>query len=298
MSRDRVFSAIRKSITIHGVARSEIGADRSAVITSVGTGRITEQAERRFLEWRRDNGLPLDGPFLKVEAEEFLFEYAETSRQSAVDATRLGLSRVLGIRLVHVLSLIETVEQGRAVTWEEVRLIIEHQRDWNGLSTLACLDGGLRACELDTLRREDELEPSSHRTWPETMFLGREDYVRMVVMGKGGLRRPVALASPLAEAIETRRLSRAREKTDRGVHRESLYDIGGGQRLSQSFSYASQTALGYSLGLHGLRHGFAQRRVRKLMALGCDFMTAVHMVSIELGHFRPVLAYYQPRKHD
>jgi integrase len=130
------------------------------------------------------------------------------------------------------------------------------------------------------------------------MFLGREHYVRMVVTGKGGLRRPVALARPLVEALERRRLSEAGKKTDRGVHRERMYEIGGGQRLSQSFSYASQTALGYSLGLHGLRHGFAQRRVRELMALGYDFMTAVHLVSIEMGHFRPVLAYYKKRNHD
>lgn len=298
MSRVRVFSTIRESITVHGVARSEIGADRPAVITSVGTGRTTEQAEKRFMEWRRENFLCLDGPYLKAEAEEFLFEYAERHRQSSLDATRLGLSRVLGIRLKHVPSLIDTVKDGRAITWNEVQRVIEHQRDWNALSTLVAFDAGLRAAELDALRREDELAPSPHRTWAATMFIGREHYVRMVVTGKGGLRRAVALARPLAEAIEARRLSEAGNKTDRGVHRQPMYHIGGGQRLSQSFTYASLTALGHSLGFHGLRHGFAQRRVGELMGLGYEFMTAVHMVSIELGHFRSVLDYYRPRNYE
>ncbi|WP_321949321.1 hypothetical protein [Paraburkholderia sp. J10-1] len=295
MSRDRMFSRIRKSITLHGVARSELGTDRSALITSVGSGRITEQAERRFMEWRRTNGLCLDGPFLKAEAEEFLYEYAETHRQSATDSTRLSLSRVLGIRLPHVPSLIDTVSEGRAVTWDQVQRVIEHQRHWNALSTLVSFNAGLRASELDTLRRDDEQEPSSHRNWRATMFEGRKNWVRMVVTGKGGLRRPVALARPLADALEMYRLAEATQKTDRGVHREPVYSIGGGQTLSQSFSYASLKALGFSLGHHGLRHGFAQRRVGELTALGYTFMTAVQMVSVELGHFRPVLAYYQPR---
>ncbi|MFT0172095.1 tyrosine-type recombinase/integrase [Paraburkholderia mimosarum] len=295
MSRDHTLKKIRESVTVHGVARAEIGADRSAVITSVGTGRITEQAERRFMEWRRTNGLRLDGPYLKAEADEFLTEYAETHGQSSTDSTRLGLSRLLGLRFTHVPSLIETVLEGRAITWDEVRQIIKHQREWNALSTLASLDAGLRAHELATLRREDELEPSQHRNWTPTMFLGRKNYVRMVTTGKGGLRRPVALSSPIAEAIEARRMSAAEKRTDRGVHREPIFDLGSGQRLSQSFSYASLTALGYSLGYHSLRHGFAQRRVGELVTLGYDFMTAVQMVSVELGHFRPVLAYYQPR---
>lgn len=293
MSRDGVFSTIRESITIHGVARSEIGPYRPAVITSVGTGRITEQAERSFKHWRRENGLSLNGPFLKEEAEEFLFEQAETLSQSTVDATRLGLSRVLGIRLAYVSSLVETVKQGRAVTWEEVRLIIRRQRERNGLSTLVCFDGGLRACEIDTLRRADELEPSQHRTWPATMFRGRKDYIEMTVTGKGGLRRRVALTCPLVEALESHRLTAVDKRRDRGVDRERCYQIGGGQSLSQSFSYASSVALGYSLGLHGLRHAFAQRRVRELANLGYEFMTAVKMVSVEMGHFRPILQYYQ-----
>ena len=293
MSPRRTFSRIRESITLHGVAKSELGEHRGSVIASVGTGRITAQAEKRFMAWRADNGLCLDGPYLKDEVMEFLHEYAETHGQSDLDATRLSLGRVLGVRFEHVPSLIETIRCGRGIAWEKVQRITRHQRHWNAISTLIAFNAGLRAAELLALRREDELEPSPHRTWPETMFLGRHDYVKMVTTGKGGLRRPVALARPLAEALEMYRLPAIAKIIDRGVHHESLYGIGGGQAFSQSFSDASWNVSGSSDGAHGLRHGFAQERVATLMSLGFDFMAAVHLVSIELGHFRPILAYYQ-----
>jgi integrase len=295
MKRVHSFSRIRKSVVVHGVARSELGGQRSRLITSVGTGRVTEQAEKRFLEWRRENGLDLDGPYLRAEVTEFLDEFAETHGQSALDATRLGIGRVLGIRFPNVTSLQETVRRGRAVTWEEVRKIVQHQSGRNVLATLIAFDGGLRASELLTIARVGEIEPSAHRTWPESMFLGREDCVTMMVAGKGGLRRPVAVARPLAEALETYRRPQPVSIADRGVFHESFYDLGGGQAFSQSFSDASRKAVAASMGAHGLRHGFAQRRVTTLTAHGFEFMRAIQLVSIELGHFRPVLAYQTPR---
>ncbi|GAB3626936.1 hypothetical protein PTE30175_03537 [Pandoraea terrae] len=295
MSKSKTISNIRKSIALHGIPKSELGENRRVIITSVGTERVTMQAERRFLEWREENGLDLDGPYLKLEVMEFLQEYAEAHVQSDMDTTRIALGRVLSLRLPPVESLIETVRWGRATRWDEVKAIASHQHEKNALATLVAHDAGLRASELHTLRRLDELELSRHRTWPVSMFLGRHDVVRMVATGKGGLRRPVALSGCLADALEKRRRSTPLIIDDRGVHRESLYDIGGGQAFSQSFSDASLIALGRSTGAHGLRHAYAQRRVRELTALGYEFMAALQLVSIELGHFRPILAYYQPR---
>jgi integrase len=295
MTKSRTISDIRKSIALHGVPKSRLGEDRRVIITSIGTERTTIQAERRFLEWRAENGLGLDGPFLKAEVVEFLQDYAELHSQADLDATRMALARLLSLRLSPIESLIETVRAGRATQWNEVKLIVPHQRERNALSTLIAYDAGVRAVELHTIRRSDELTPSAHRTWPDSMFLGRHDVVRMVVVGKGGLRRLIALARCLAEQLEARRRQEPVIITDRGVRYESVYDIGGGQAFSQSYSDASLTALGASTGAHGLRHGYAQRRVAELMSLGYEFMEAIHLVSIELGHFRAILAYYQPR---
>jgi integrase len=272
-----------------------LGADRRVIITGIGTERVTEQAERRFLEWRGENGLTLDGPFLQSEVIEFLEDFGELHSQASLDTTRLALGRLLSLKLAPVASLIETVQQGRATRWDEIHAIIARQRWRNGLSTLAAHDAGLRAVELHTLRRADEQAPSEHRTWPATMFLGRHDAVVMIVTGKGGLRRQVSLARPLAEELEKRRRAAPVVIVDRNVRYESYYDIGGGQAFSQSYTDASLSALGASCGAHGLRHAFAQRRVRELMALGYELMAAIQLVSHELGHFRPVFAYYQTR---
>ncbi|MFP3567714.1 hypothetical protein [Paraburkholderia sp. SIMBA_030] len=295
MSKSKTISEIRKSIALHGVPKSELGENRRVIITSIGTERVTVQAERRFLEWREENGLDLDGPYLEREVMEFMQEYAEIHVQSDVDTTRIALSRVLSLWLPPVESLIETVRQGRATQWDEVTAIASHQHEKNALATLIAYDAGLRASELTMLRRWDEIEPSGHRTWCESMFLGREDVVLMVSPGKGGLRRPAALSRCLADALEKRRRSTPGIIIDRGVRRESVYDIGGGQAFSQSYSSASLRALGHSTGAHGLRHAYAQRRVRELMALGYEFMQAVQLVSVELGHFRPIFEYFQPR---
>jgi integrase len=291
----RLISEIRKSIAVHGVPKAALGEDRRVVITSIGTERSGVQAERRFLEWRADNGLDLDGPYIRAEVMEFLHEFGETHGQSALDATRMALGRVLSLKLPPMLSLVETVRRGRATRPEELKLIVAHQHDRNALASLIAWDAGLRAIELLTLRRHGEHAVSAHRNWPQTMFLGRQDTEKMVVTGKGGLRRTVSIARCLVAELEKWRRPAPVTIEDRGVRYQSFYCVGGGQAFSQSFSRASLTALGASTGAHGLRHGYAQRRVSELRALGWEFMDAIQLVSVELGHFRPILGYYQPR---
>jgi uncharacterized protein YoaH (UPF0181 family) len=63
--------------------------------------------------------------------------------------------------------------------------------------------------------------------------------------------------------------------------------LGAGQALSQAFSKASQTTFGDSNGLHGVRHSYAQERMRELQALGKSYDQSIAIVSQELGHFRP-----------
>ena len=53
-----------------------------------------------------------------------------------------------------------------------------------------------------------------------------------------------------------------------------------------SFSKASNRALFFSNGGHGLRHSYAQERMDELKGLGLSRQVALETVSQELGHFR------------
>jgi integrase len=95
------------------------------------------------------------------------------------------------------------------------------------------------------------------------------------------------LPKELAERLEERRLYEPKQVTDRGVHYEQRYDIGAGKQFTDSFSKASDRALDWSTGAHGLRHSYAQERMDELQSMGYDRDTALETVSQEMGHFRP-----------
>ncbi len=64
-------------------------------------------------------------------------------------------------------------------------------------------------------------------------------------------------------------------------------DLGGGNALSASFSRASQRALSFSHGLHGVRHKYAQERIDEIkLLLKVSHSIARDIVAQELGHFR------------
>ena len=114
--------------------------------------------------------------------------------------------------------------------------------------------GGLRASEILTIRPVAEQPVSTHRAWGVDRFFGRLDYVRYSVNGKGGLIREVAIPLALAEKLEASRRGDPLERSDRGVKLKSYYDLPGGQALSAAWSSASHHELGWSAGIHGLRH--------------------------------------------
>jgi integrase len=127
------------------------------------------------------------------------------------------------------------------------------------------------------------------------LFVFEDDFVIYSVEGKGGLRRHVAVPVHLADKLETYRLPGGGQivKRDRKIDYTTRYDLASGQAFSQSFSTASKKALGFSTGAHGLRHSYAQRRLKILKKNGLDTKTAMSILSQELGHFRSgiVLAY-------
>ena len=90
----------------------------------------------------------------------------------------------------------------------------------------------------------------------------------------------------LAARLEATRRDEPERITDRGIHYQSHYAIGGGQRWSNSVSAASERVLGWSTGAHGLRHSYAQERMNELQ-YSLNRERALETVSQEMGHFRP-----------
>lgn len=204
--------------------------------------------------------------------------------QKQLDNDRNAMQFMTG-KLDRMKATVESPKESRAYSREEVDRIARRQSDGNGLATRIAHDAGLRAHELLTLRRTDEDSPSKSREWRLDRFLGRSGE-RYVVTGKGGLSREVLLSHELSRALEARRLDEPRQVTDREIHYQSHYDIGGGRTWSNGFSKRSMTELGFSRGAHGLRHGYAHERFAELQARGLSEQDAKTILSQELGHFR------------
>jgi len=162
--------------------------------------------------------------------------------------------------------------------------VADRQHDANRLATEIAHAAGLRAHELLTLRPAAE-QPADARPARDEKFAVREGE-RYTVVGKGGLCREVLIPRELADRLEAARLAEPQRVTDRGVHYTQHYAIGGGQRWSNSWSQASNAALGWSNGAHGVRHSYAQERMGELQRAGLSYRDALETVSQEMGHFR------------
>lgn len=258
-------------------------------IHSLGTLRNYERSLQRAAEWLATHRLGTLRDLTPELAHRYLAERAQQVGQSQLNADRQALQAHLGERLERVQSAAERpdrlAEQGRAYTPEQVALVRAYQPPHHALATELAQAAGLRAHELLTLRPAGEQPAAEHRTWREDRFTGREG-VRYTVQGKGGLVREVCLPQTLAARLEATRWDTPQQVTDRGIHYQQHYGIGGGQAWSQSFSAASRTALGWSAGAHGLRHGYAQTRMDELQGHGYRYSDAREIVSQELGHFR------------
>ena len=181
----------------------------------------------------------------------------------------------------------------RAYSPSQVRLVAARQAERNALATEILHASGIRAHELLTLGRREEQPPDDRRaqsrltgTPAEGMKFAGRDGVVYTVVGKGGLVREVLLPYRLAERLEARRLDRPERAVDRGVRYATRYDIGGGNAFSASFSRASRAAFRESRGAHGLRHAYAQERMREL-SRRTEHRLALAVVSEEMGHLRP-----------
>ncbi len=268
---------------------------QGTVIRSVGTVRNYEQALTRVCEWvkssRACDGLRGLTPQLAVE---YLETRGEAVGQKTLDMERQAIQammhHVTGVLLPdETLPVIRSqhpqILTGRAYTPTQVELIASAQTPRNALATRIAYAAGLRAHELHTLAKPEE-RPASIRPARDSKWTGREG-VLYTVQGKGGLIREVLIPSRLAAELENYRHPDALTVTDRGIHYLSRYNIGAGKAWTNSFSAAATRVLNWSSGAHGLRHSYAQERIRELQQLGLNREDALTTVSQEMGHFRP-----------
>ena len=270
---------------------------------SVGTNRNFKEALKLFCQNIKENKQGDLQHATKEMAHAYLEKRAEEVSQKTLDMDRQAIQCYFvakgemkeGERLDVVKSEKETVLERRAYTPEQVALVAGAQSERNAFSTELAYAAGLRAHELLTIRTKEENPADIRRVDPndpkspvkdlDTKWKGR-DGVLYTVTGKGGLTRDVLIPKGLAERLESHRLDELKHVTDRGVFYQQRYDIAGGNKWSSSFTNAAKRTLGWSTGAHGLRHSYAQERLKELEAF-CPRDKALETVSQEMGHFRP-----------
>ena len=269
---------------------------QGCALHSVGTVRSYEQALTRVGEWVRALRL-CQGDLRQLTpalALDYLVQRGETVGQKTLDMERQAIQAMMqhvtgqmesGKRLSVIKSENAQILRSRAYTAPQVVLIAGAQSPRHALATEIAYAAGLRAHELLTLPPHSE-RALDNRPADPTKWQGRESEL-YTVRSKGGLVRGALLPHALAERLEARRLPEPELITDRGVHHQCHYAIGGGQPWSSSFSTAARRMLGWSEGAHGVRHSYAQERMHELQHAGLMRGDALRTVSQEMGHFRP-----------
>jgi integrase len=278
---------------IHASHGSQHRAESSTAlrsIKSIGTERTYRTCIHDYLQWREHQRLPIKGPHWAAEIQAYLQDAAEIQSQKSLDQKRQALQCVFQVDLPRYQSVQISTFQGKDLTNEELASILDKQSDRVKFSTMLCLDAGLRAQELHTIRPVDEQARSVGRSWRDDLFIHRETFTKYSVWGKGGLRRVVAVSLPLAQQLEALRLSQPRSIQDREVDRIVYYDLVGGQSFSSLFSISAKQALGFTIGAHALRHRWAKRRFAALVKNAVPAKEALAILSQESGHFRPSIS--------
>lgn len=269
---------------------------KSGAVQSLRTANGYAGALGLYGQWLDERGIQLQSS-TRDDAVTYLDYRSEQVGQAALNLDRQAINAfrkdTLGQAdaIAMMRSEATTALKSRAYTPEQIQLVLEHQSEANRFATQLAAAAGLRAHELLTLRPVAERGPSK-REWDSWMHL-RMSGNRYTVVGKGGLVRTVRIPYALVDVLEKRRLDTPRTVLDRKIRYEQHYNLPGGNNLSKSFSAASKRALGWSNGIHGLRHSYAQQRLQQLCR---EFQKipglngrdrALQIVSHEMGHLRP-----------
>ncbi|GAB3628084.1 hypothetical protein PTE30175_02536 [Pandoraea terrae] len=256
------------------------------LIRSRQTAVVYEDCVSNFLAFRSTGKVPAEGPFLRAEADEFLFLNSLVWQQKTLDQHRQALNKVLCIELPRYRASVPTFVRSRAYTNDEINLIVSQMSQRHALSARLISATGMRAFELLSLSDVDKCSPSPDRPWRSDLFSGLTNFVRCTTVGKGGLARSVAIPKVMYEEINQLRFVWPTIVSDRRKSYTPTFDLAAGQALSLAFTRASQKALGFSFGIHGLRHSYVQRRLNELQGQGFTFLESLEVCAQEVGHFR------------
>lgn len=263
--------------------------DKNA-IAALGTQRNYAQSLKLLTKWLQQNKKGELKSVDKTTALTYLLARAKEVGQSQLDQDRQAIQAHLGIKIKRLLAedpSRELAESTRSYTDEQIGLILTSVNSKTSLSIRLVYLCGLRAHELFTILPKEERDKSPQRPWRNDRFTNMESGASYTIVGKGGLIREIQIPYLLAQQLELKRLDTPTVVTDRGIQYESSYDLLGGQALSQAFKTASDRMLGWSKGLHGLRHSYAQQRLSSIQQAGKTIDAAKLILSQELGHFRP-----------
>jgi len=255
-------------------------------LESVGSIRGYVCCVKLYLFWCNFNHVPSNVESSKTTLIDYLRKKSEIYCQKTLNQHRMALQRAYFKKLPFLKSSIETIIASRDYSLSDIQVVIERIELKNAIGILLCYFAGLRAHELITLHRFDEGSPTQTCKWTDKLFLFEENFTPYLTVGKGGLCRQVAIPNQLVPILESFRLSCPRQVRDREINYLQRYDVGFGHPLSHCFSRASKKFLGYSKGLHGLRHSYVKNRIKKLTDNGIDLEMAKAIVSQEIGHFR------------
>lgn len=270
----------------HGTSRHALKKKMGEVVCSVLTEKAHVSAIRGFAEWLLETQCRHLKNASLVDADLYLHERSQKCAQRTVDLDRQALNQHLmkDQKLAYAKSKIPAREIDRALTHEQIMLLVKRASPRLALSIAMAYSGGLRAMELLTIAPLGVLKIST-RKWHHLLYLGREHCSGFVVHGKGGLIREVKLEPDVAEFLENVKLTVPAEVDNRGADLKSYYKLVGGKQFTDQFSRLSKKVLGFTRGPHCLRHSFAQHRLLNLLTHGLTLNTAVDVLSQELGHF-------------
>lgn len=270
----------------HGSPRTHKSVLAQGCITSISTEkkyRYSIAGFIRCLRVERDKRSIFEAD--ESDALYYLENRAMTVRQKQLDVDTAAIRLVCGLTLPRQFSQVEEALEPRAMTEDQFEYLVSLANADLALSLRIVWEGGLRAHELLSLREPKDQPETKDRPWAANRFAGLPyPHSLFTVIGKGRLTRLVPLSTVTAGQLFDHR-ERIRVK-DREIYYSPDFKLVGGQSLSARFTYLSVKAFGWSVGIHGLRHAYAQRRIRELEDIGFSQDQAKQIVACELGHFR------------
>ena len=272
----------------NGSTLRSIGSQRNFASCMVMFGRFLEANKAGNF-----NGYPQDAP------EVYLFARSLRVSEAQLKLDHWALELFTGVKLPKFKPANPQILDPRAYTNDQIDQITAHQTPEFAYSTRLAVATGMRGMELISIGRMDE-QPIHVRPRPELVHSFLPPGRLYSTVGKGGLIRSVHVPLPFIAELEGARRSEPVEVTHVKRKVFSFYAIRAGRAWADSFAHACRRVFGSTAGAHGCRHKFAKERLYHLMRCGVDELTALKVVSVELGHFRPSIvqtylrAYWAP----